>query len=43
VIGVTVALSAILMSIQSSGALIDLFEGKAEPGADICEGGSGGE
>jgi len=43
VIGVTVALSAILMSIQSSGALIDLFEGKAQPGGDICEGGAGGE
>jgi len=41
VIGVTVAASAVAMSIQSSGALIDLFEGKSEEAGDIC--GAGGE
>jgi len=41
VIGVTVALSAVAMGIESSGALIDLFKGKAAGGGDIC--GAGGE
>lgn len=41
IIGVTVALSAVAMGIESSGALIDLFNGHAETGGDIC--GAGGE
>merc|ERR1719461_391081 len=41
IIGLTVALSAIAMGIESSGALIDLFKGQAEGGGDIC--GAGGE
>merc|ERR1719346_378208 len=41
IIGLTVALSAIAMGVESSGALIDLFKGQAEGGGDIC--GAGGE
>merc|ERR1719499_843593 len=41
IIGITVALSAVAMGIESSGALIDLFNGHAESGGDIC--GAGGE
>lgn len=41
IIGITVALSAVAMGIESSGALIDLFNGHAETGGDIC--GAGGE
>jgi len=41
VIGLTVALSAVAMGYASSGHLIKLFDGEAEPGGDIC--GAGGE
>lgn len=41
IIGLTVALSAVAMGVESSGALIDLFKGQAEGGGDIC--GAGGE
>lgn len=41
IIGVTVALSAVAMGIESSGALIDLFNGHAESGGDICGAGGG--
>merc|ERR1719356_474193 len=41
IIGLTVALSAIAMGVESSGALVDLFKGHAEGGGDLC--GAGGE
>jgi len=41
IIGITVALSAVAMGIESSGALIDLFNGHAESGGSLC--GAGGE
>lgn len=40
IIGITVALSAVAMGIESSGALIDLFNGHAEGGGDICGAGA---
>lgn len=42
VIGITVAASAVAMGIESSGALIDLFNGRAEGGGSLC-GAKGGE
>jgi len=43
VIGITVAASAVAMGIESSGALIDLFNGNAEGGGSLCGEGAGGE
>jgi uncharacterized membrane protein YfcA len=42
VIGITVAASAVAMGIESSGAVIDLFNGNAEGGGSLC-GAKGGE